>query len=497
MTRRILLRAGRPPHDATPNEAAIAWGSSGHFADNAGNMVFSDSVYETLRTPDTEIVCDAYVPERREVSQDEAGRVNEQYDAYVIPLANAIRYDFAIGPLVRLTQFVRQLTIPVVVVGIGGQGPIGGGVQRLGVAAGQNVREFVAAVLERSASLGARGEATFAMLEELGFSEREIEVIGCPSLFRMGREFRIDKRVPRIETDTPIAINLESKLPEAAQLYGENEARYSDLVTVMQTLPGAELLLWGREMPPEYTRGTPTSIDDPAYREGRMRFFTNPRAWREFLSEREFAFGTRIHGNIAALTAGTPAFVLTTDLRTQELVDYHGIPGAELGAAMSSGRFLAEDLYERAEFTGFNERMPENWDRYHGFLEKNGLVHIHQQGNANPEFAELLATGETAPPVTPISADDVTAIATRLRWLWQNRDADKLRPVGSYAPEFELDRTNIRSPQTKIDWINGQLRELRDQQDELQRRLVEFEARDTTVRARIARALKRNPGGRR
>lgn len=500
-TRRVLIRAGRPPHDTTPNEGASSWGPWGHFAHNAGNMVFSDAVYEALNTPGTEVTCDAYVPERIDLTRQQADEVSERYDVYVIPLANAFRTDFGRGPLERLTRFVEMLSIPVVVTGVGGQGDIGGGAEQLPDDVQETVRRFMRAVLERSTSVGVRGESTRKLLEQLGFSAPEVDVIGCPSLFRMGREFSIEKRVDRISTDSPLSINHESKLPQAGEFYLENERRYSDLVSVMQTLYGAQLLLWGEDMPKAFTAGQPGSVDDAAYREGRMRFFTNPRPWREFLAARDFSFGTRIHGNITALQAGTPAFVLTTDLRTQELADYHGIPSAPFETTIAGGRFLAEHLYDRADYSEFNARMPMNWDHYYAFFETNGLEHIHQPGHENPRYRMELAAAPVATGITPISASDVPGVSSRLRWLWQGREADRLRPAGSYRPGFEFDRTDIRSPQQKLDWVGRQLAELRATNARLEERVAELEGfknyLNRPVGERMREAIARRLPGRR
>ncbi|WP_410089573.1 polysaccharide pyruvyl transferase family protein, partial [Streptomyces sp. gb1(2016)] len=46
------------------------------------------------------------------------------------------------------------------------------------------VREFVTEVLNRSASIGVRGEFTEQYLKNMGF--RDVEVIGCPSMFMNG-----------------------------------------------------------------------------------------------------------------------------------------------------------------------------------------------------------------------------------------------------------------------------------------------------------------------
>ena len=47
-------------------------------------------------------------------------------------------------------------------------------------------KKFVRAVLNTTASIGVRGEFTFNYLRSLGFSSKEVDVIGCLSMFLYG-----------------------------------------------------------------------------------------------------------------------------------------------------------------------------------------------------------------------------------------------------------------------------------------------------------------------
>ena len=74
------------------------------------------------------------------------------------------------------------------------------------------------------------------------------------------------------------------------------------------------------------------------------------------------SFGTRIHGNIAALIAGTPAFVLAHDARTLELARYFEIPHRavpDLAAGHRCGRPVRGGRL-RAARGGHAER----WERF-------------------------------------------------------------------------------------------------------------------------------------
>ncbi len=72
--------------------------------------------------------------------------------------------------------------------------------------------------------------------------------------------------------------------------------------------------------------GVPVTLEHPLIRQNRVRFFLDPKAWFAHLANYDFSFGTRIHGNIAALLAGTPALLLAHDSRTLELAHYSRDP---------------------------------------------------------------------------------------------------------------------------------------------------------------------------
>ena len=81
----------------------------------------------------------------------------------------------------------------------------------------------------------------------------------------------------------------------------------------------------GKRMNAVAAKGAPITLDHPLIRSDRVRFFLDPKTWFDHLAQYDFSFGTRIHGNIAALLAGTPALLLAHDSRTLELAEYHEI----------------------------------------------------------------------------------------------------------------------------------------------------------------------------
>lgn len=162
---RILLRASKDPFTVIRPEAVL----SQRLIGNTGNLLFSDSVHATLSVPDATIVTIADL-DRSGDDAAFAARINEQFDHLVVPLANAFRTTF-LKQLDNITRTIERLDIPVTVVGVGTQGEMDG--MDLELASDsqgkETVRRFCSAVLDRSATIGVRGEITQRFLAGLGF----------------------------------------------------------------------------------------------------------------------------------------------------------------------------------------------------------------------------------------------------------------------------------------------------------------------------------------
>src|SRR5690606_15105485 len=89
------------------------------------------------------------------------------------------------------------------------------------------------------------------------------------------------------------------------------------------------------------------------YLEQKAEFHLDASRWISSLSNKKFSFGTRIHGNLAAVIAGVPCVILAHDSRVLELAKYHKIPYIELGKEKLPNTI--NELYKRVDFTGFNQ----------------------------------------------------------------------------------------------------------------------------------------------
>ncbi|MFI7497857.1 polysaccharide pyruvyl transferase family protein [Streptomyces sp. NPDC049687] len=408
--KRILLRSGKSPFDVVPVEEAL---HRDVFATNAGNLIFSDAAHKILTVPgSTEVVSNGIA-----TTLGAAGRINEEYDAFVVPLANAFRPSFE-ASLRRLTQLISKLKIPVVVLGVGAQAGLDNDPARL-KAMEPAVREFVSAVLDHSASIGVRGEFTAKYLTDMGF--KDVEIIGCPSLFMYGDRLEVEKRAAALTPESRIAVNGSHSAVRSGGLdpiITRTHAHYPNLCFIGQNLTDARQLHWRDvDSPAGKIKQMPTHPDHPMYREGKVRVYVDPVTWIDDLKEYDFSFGSRIHGNIAALLAGTPVTVLCGDSRTLELCRYFEIPHRQLDKVPSD--VDAAVLYEEADFGALTGNHRERFDRFTSFLDKNGLENTFTHGDGGADFEEKLRKLNFPAGVRPWIDADLASLTSRFGWLQQ------------------------------------------------------------------------------
>ncbi len=427
---RLLLRSGKDPFTPVAAESTFAQDT---YNANVGNHLFQHSVHKALMTPDTEVVSDSTLTERRQVTERLAQQIDDEFDAFVVPLANAFRPEFA-DRLDTLTGWVKTLHIPVVVVGVGAQAPTdSAGFDDLAPVSA-STRGFVAAVLDRSASIGVRGEFTAEYLAHLGFPGDAIEVIGCPSLFLHGPGFRLSRQSHgSLSADEPIALNATRGVAALGALVGRLTAAHPNLVYVGQDKDDLRLILWG-DGEDSKDRELPTHLGHPLYRADRVRFPLDVWTWLAYLRGFSFVTGTRFHGNVAGLLAGTPSVLILHDSRTAELARHHGLPhvhAGEIGAIST-----ADQLFQRYDPSCFDARYSGRFTAYVGFLERNRLDHIYRPGRANPAFEQRVCETTFPPLVVPLHSPDGDQVVARLRWLRDGQRFDPALHRQAYRPPF-------------------------------------------------------------
>ena len=413
--KRILLRARRDPFEVVDADSTIRQNLIGN---NVGNLVFSLAAYKALRSTGAEVSVDGFGADPAD-----ADRINESFDAYVIPLANAFRASFE-PQLIRMTRLIERLKIPVVILGVGAQSNLRYELEPL-APLDRSVREFVSAVLDRSPSIGVRGEFTATYLRSLGFGD--VEVIGCPSMFLHGD--RLDLRpVPAIDRDTRLAVNISPYVKAMGRVVETHRKRYPNLVYVAQDLETLALLAHGDRHPQDDGKNrNPVDRSHPLLREDRVLFFLDPLPWMRFLAERELSFGTRIHGNITSLLAGTPAYVFAHDSRTVELARYFEIPYSPMNALTAQTDIAT--LVEAADYGPLVRNHRARYETYVGYLARNGLADGIFDPGRSAAFDAQLAAIAFPPPVHAYAGGAGSELAAGIRRLKRHRWVRRVRKV--------------------------------------------------------------------
>jgi hypothetical protein len=192
----------------------------------------------------------------------------------------------------------------------------------------------------------------------------------------------------------------------------------------------------------------------------------DPATWIDELRGYDFAYGTRIHGNVAALLAGTPSVVLTHDSRTLELCRYFDIPHrplTELGADTDP-----RELYEDADFSAMLKGHGERFERIIAFLDRNGLENTYTHGDGGAAFDARLA-GLDLPASMPV---------------WDGGDDGQMRYRVSRL------RERITAADAKADRHAKENRELRSRLTTAEKRATETTRQLAALRKELAAATK-------
>jgi hypothetical protein len=456
---RIVVRAHKHPFTVVDAETTYKRNLIGS---NTGNLVFSQAVHRLLSTSDNELSSSRLLTES-------ASTINAEVDQVVIPLANAFRPRF-VSQLDAMSTLVEALTVPVTVLGVGAHAPLAGTHADADVVA-PAARRFVRAVLDRSPSIGVRGEFTRDYLRSLGFGDEHVQVIGCPSMFMWGPDLAVERKVDRLTETSPIALNISPYVAQMGPLSRSCAERYPNLMYMGQNIQTLELMLYGTY--PNHKRmlakGAPVTLEHPLIRQDRTRFFLDPTTWFDHLGQYDFAFGTRIHGNIAALLAGTPALLLAHDARTLELAQFHEIPYrlvTEVDATTDLIQLYAETSWERL-VKGHSAR----WDTFAAFLAQHNLRHVYAEGQDPTAFDRGVAALEFPPPVR-------TLMGASPEELYQMR-----RDLRETTDELGMARENLRRKERQLERATAFVKQR--QQPQLVRSRV-WNRVDRTVR-RVAR----------
>lgn len=279
--------------------------------------------------------------------------------------------------------------------------------------------------MEKSASIGVRGEITAKYLSKLGF-KNHIRITGCPSMFSKGKDLKINVPKNGLSYASKVSFNAQKDCEQFIWDFFERSFRYfKDYYYVAQDAYDLRLLYAGQTSAAAKIH-YPCNSSHSLIQENRMKFFVNVASWLEFLSQMDFSIGVKIHGTVLSTLAGTPAFLIAHDARTRELAEYHNIPHMKWSDINEKTNLY--NIYETIDFSQVERGHEERFNNFVDFLNENGLDNIYVR-NERSVFDEKLKEIDFYPMVESILHVDSKEVAQRLDLYYGhiNRRIEKLQ----------------------------------------------------------------------
>lgn len=354
---------------------------------NSGNLVFQYAASQIVDAPLVHVSL-AETPYAETSALRDAG-------ALIFPAANHLRLG---ADWTGLAGYLAGVKLPIVVLGLGAQSPkLGGEAETItALKADPHVRRLVDVLREKAVFVTVRGAYSQLVCEEMGLTGTE--VLGCPSALLnpdpqlgaavAGRMAMLRSRLAE-DPSTPVRLavtaaapfeirtdihkrDIERRLFDWAMKTDGLYIQQSGGVASMKAADGRWYLL---------DRNVRRSIaaviapeTDPvefwAFMAKAGRFPISAPGWRDEMRGMDLTIGTRLHGNMISLAAGTPGIIIAHDSRTGELAETMHLPSLSADAAMAAPN-LAQALdsvkFDAAAFDAWRaqvaRRMGQVFDR--------------------------------------------------------------------------------------------------------------------------------------
>jgi len=362
----VLVRAGKVPFLST---SVVETLEKNHTLTNTGNLLFQHAFIRHIYQPNLKIFAIQDGP----YSDQDIQKINANFDAVFLTFANAFRPTFR-GALKSWASAIKKIKVPVVIIGIGAQCETEYAIQEL-KSINDDVKELCEVVLEKSKSIGVRGDFTANYLNDLGV--KSVDVIGCPSMFYFGAELPKPKPV---DFNNPKLIAFHFS-PQSPANFGASNAHVEAQLNAMlqfmlaQANAGCTYVaqdtqelrqrIWG-------IKGVTLSRYAPELADIATIYPVDPHMWIQDLRQFDMAFGTRIHGAIAAILAGIPSIIFCHDSRTTELANYFGLPQIDITKILNKP-LSAEELSVAMDKSTMHNCFSDRYQKYINFLVKNNV----------------------------------------------------------------------------------------------------------------------------
>lgn len=368
---------------------------------NTGNLMFCHSLSRMLDTGNTSIFWSGNIT-----------HLSPQTDRLVLPLANQL------GPHVDLKvlgERFSKVDIPMVGVGLGAQGPIGGiVVESIPEGSWDWLRTIISKAANDKPNIALRGDATHAAIASKGLGDYCV-VTGCPSNFihpsaTLGREIYRRRanglRRVVVAAGNPFLPQFKKLEQSLIKIVEQSEGLYVcqhpiDMLRLVKqeysTVSPANFLKYKDYLLPD--------VSDDDFMGWLRRYghsFTSVPEWLSFLNGFDLSIGTRIHGTMSAIQAGVPAVCLCIDSRTLELCKTMAVPYVDANN-YRDGVTLEQmaEVLRQWDWRAYDETRLKLADRFVRFFQENDL----EPKNALKELVKNRSKVSTAYLEKPLNAE--------------------------------------------------------------------------------------------
>jgi hypothetical protein len=307
-------------------------------------------------------------------------RLNEEYDYVFLRGSNYVHQHMKWSQTVEV---LKRLKIPVIAFGIGAQAPVEGKLEL-----SEESKTVLRMMADSTTSMGVRGVYSAQVLWDLGI--RNVRIIGCPTAFRRN-DPDLAIRLPPLDRVRQVGVTLRR---EVSPTYARDIKRYltfhRDLVKDLAARFDVVLMAQGEVEEKKLVFGTLEQKDEGMaalrankwvsdwYLDATMEelyrsrlFYSDVVAdYEALVRQKDLVLGYRLHGNLMALSNGTPSIYFTYDSRTVEFAETFQIPSFDV---FSQRDFSLEDYWDQSLFDRFNRAYHHTYREMRTFLTENGV----------------------------------------------------------------------------------------------------------------------------
>jgi hypothetical protein len=286
--------------------------------------------------------------------------LKNKYDTCIMSLATHANGGRDIS---RFTELVEKLQMKTIVISLGAKDFVR---EFTDYELHPSIKRLLSIASEDGKLIGVRGPYTASILLRNGF--KNVVSIGCPTVFwNLKNDFLIRTKE---KYENPLVVYHQSTLDINYDLIKDidwlgqdflDQAMFTDTLKNDTRLMNMQNTFYNNlEMKDEIL----INLDKHGI------FHFSFEAWFEEILNRDFVFGPRLHGCIAALIQGIPAVLLVRDLRVKEMVEMFKFPSIDYSELYNKD---FEDIKKLAQYDEFQETYGVRYKNYLAFLKENKI----------------------------------------------------------------------------------------------------------------------------